>query len=87
MVTEIPWGDGTSDKIYLTYTVASGSQTVLVSSDANSGPARTKDITFVSSIGNIARVLTVSQGTDSTLTIITRNNTAFVMNGVTVGYK
>ena len=59
-VTEIPWGDGSSDKIYLTYASASGDQEILVSSDANTGfSSRSKVVTF--STGNISEQLTVSQ--------------------------
>lgn len=86
MVTEIPWNDGTSDKIYLTYTAASGDQTILVSSDANAGPARTKDITFVSSIGNIARVLTVMQETNMSYVSITWNDTCITYNDTAIAY-
>ena len=49
-VTTIPWNDGSGDNIYLTYTSASGDQTVEVSSDANTGSTdRTKSITFTAS--------------------------------------
>ena len=58
--TTIPWGDGSGDSIYLTYPSASEDQTVLVSSDANTGGARTKTITFTT--GHIDRRLTVIQG-------------------------
>jgi len=86
MVTEILWGDGTSDKIYLTYTAASGSQTIMVSSDANAGPARTKDITFVSSVGNISRVLTVSQETNMNYVSITWNDTCITYDDTAIAY-
>lgn len=59
--TEIPWGDGSNDKIYLTYPSASGDQTVVVTSDANTGAARSKVVTFSSAVGSIARQLTVNQ--------------------------
>jgi len=59
--TTIPWSDGSGDNIYLTYPSASGDQTVEVSSDANTGSARTKVVTFTSGVGNITRQLTVSQ--------------------------
>lgn len=59
--TTIPWGDGSGDNIYLTYSSASGDQTVEVSSDANTGAARSKVITFTSNIGSITRQLTVNQ--------------------------
>ena len=56
---EIAWGDGTSDKIYLTADAFEGDQTVLVSSDANTGMARTKTVTFTT--GTLTQTLTVSQ--------------------------
>lgn len=59
--TTIPWNDGSGDNITLTYTSASGSQTVSVSSDANTGAARSKTITFTSGVGSITRQLTVNQ--------------------------
>ena len=58
--TTIPWGDGSGDNIYLTYSSASGDQTVEVSSDANTGSARTKVVTFTA--GNVSQSLTVNQG-------------------------
>lgn len=86
MRTTIPWGDGTGDNIYLDYTAASGSQTILVSSDANVGyVTRTKDITFSAS-GISSVVLTVSQ-TGKDITIITRNDVASTANDVAVGYE
>lgn len=45
-VVEIAWGDGSSDKIYLTSTALEGNQTVTVSSDANTGLSRTKTVSF-----------------------------------------
>lgn len=59
--TTIPWGDGSGDNIYLTYPSASGNQTVEVTSDANTGVARSKVVTFTSGVGNITRQLTISQ--------------------------
>lgn len=59
--TTIPWGDGSGDNIYLTYSSASGNQTVEVTSDANTGAARSKVVTFTSGVGNITKSLTVSQ--------------------------
>ena len=59
--TTIPWGDGSSDNIYLTYPSESGDQTVTVSSDANTGAARSKVVTFASGVGNITQQLTVNQ--------------------------
>jgi hypothetical protein len=57
--TTIPWGDGSGDNIYLTYPSASGDQTVQVSSDANTGSARTQTVTFTA--GNLSETLTVNQ--------------------------
>lgn len=59
MTTEIDWGDGSNDKIRLTYDAPDGNRIVAVSSDANTGPARTKTITFQT--GNIVKQLTVNQ--------------------------
>lgn len=59
--TTIPWGDGSGDNIYLTYSASQGDQTVLVSSDANTGSARSKVVTFTSGVGNITQQLTVKQ--------------------------
>ena len=87
--TTIPWGDGSGDNIYLTYSASTGDQTVLVSSDAHTGYVeRTKDITFSATAGGttISRVLTVvQQGKD--ITIITRNDVAMTENEVAVGYE
>lgn len=57
---EIAWGDGTSDKIYLTADALEGNQTVSVSSDANTGAARSKTVTF-SATGVTPVTLTVNQ--------------------------
>lgn len=58
--TEIPWGDGSGDKIYLTRNASEGDQVVMVSSDANQGTSeRTKNIVF--STGDISRTLSVKQ--------------------------
>ena len=64
VTTEISWGDGTSDKIYLTRNASEGNQTVLVSSDANTGAARSKVVTFSAS-GVTPVTLTVSQAAGS----------------------
>lgn len=87
--TEIAWGDGSSDKIYVNVDAFGGDQTVLVSSDAHTEYVeRTKDITFSATAGGttISRVLTVvQQGKD--ITIITRNDVAMTENDVAVGYE
>lgn len=60
VTTEIPWGDGTSDKIYLTRNASEGNQNVDVTSDANVGSlSRTKVVSFTT--GNIVQQLTVTQ--------------------------
>lgn len=61
VTTEIPWGDGSGDKIYLTRNASEGDQVVSVSSDANTGNARSKVVTFTSGVGNIQRQLTINQ--------------------------
>lgn len=61
VTTEIPWGDGSGDKIYLTRNASEGDQVVSVSSDANTGAARSKVVTFASGVGNIQRQLTINQ--------------------------
>lgn len=89
MTTQIDWGDGSGDKITLTYSASEGNQTVLVSSDAYTGDdSRSKDITFTVTAGGITitRVLTVTQRFDSTLTIITYNDTAITRSDTAVGY-
>ena len=63
---EIAWGDGTSDKIYLTADAFEGDQTVLVSSDANAGAARSKTVTF-SATGVSPVTLTVNQEAGTTI--------------------
>jgi len=60
MRTTIPWGDGTGDNIYLDYNASAGDQSVAVSSDANTGSARTKVVTF-SAAGATPVSLTVNQ--------------------------
>lgn len=86
MTQEIAWGDGSGDKIYLTYSASTGDQTVLVSSDANTGyTTRSKNIIFSAS-GASSVTLTVSQ-TGKDITIITRNDVAITVNDVAVGYE
>lgn len=60
----IPWEDGSGDNIYLTYSQASGDQTVTVTSDAYAGSnSRTKDVIFTTTNGNttVSKTLTVIQ--------------------------
>lgn len=86
MRTTISWGDGTGDNIYLDYTEASGSQTILVSSDANTGfEPRTKIITFSAS-GATPATLTVTQAEGSDLISITFNDVCITYDNVGLGY-
>lgn len=84
--TTIPWGDGSGDNIYLTYTSASGNQTVQVSSDPNDGPTRTKDITFATTGGAVLRTLTVLQPAQSELIVPIYNGVYPVYNDVARGF-
>lgn len=89
MVTEVPWNDGTGEKIYLTYGASEGNQTVTITSDAHTGYVeRTKDINFTVVAGQttITRTLTVNQS-GKNITIITFNDTAMTSNEVAVGYE
>lgn len=62
MTTQVEWGDGSGDKIYLVYSASEGDQTVQVSSDANGGTSeRTKVVTFTTGVGNVTKTLTVKQ--------------------------
>ena len=65
--TTIPWGDGSGDNIYLTYSSASGNQAVEVTSDANTGFPRAKEVTFATSIGSASETLLVNQGAGDVL--------------------
>lgn len=89
MVTQVPWGDGSGEKIYLSYSASEGNQTITVTSDAHTGyVSRTKDIVFTVVAGQttISRTLTVSQeGKD--ITIITYNEKAITRNETAVGYE
>lgn len=84
--TTIPWGDGSGDNIYLTYSASQGDQTVLVSSDANGGAARQKVITFVSTVGNISRSLTVLQESGMDYVSITWNDVCITYNDTAIAY-
>ena len=56
---QIEWADGSGDKIYITSPDFSGNQQIAVSSDPNTGAARSKVVTF--SAGNVSKTLTVEQ--------------------------
>ena len=59
MTEQVSWGDGSGDVIYLVFNASEGNQTVSVSSDANTGAARSKVVTFAT--GSITRSLTINQ--------------------------
>lgn len=77
VTTEIPWGDGSGDKIYLTRNASEGDQNVQVSSDANTGAARSKVVTFTSGVGNIQRQLTINQAAGRQEHTITLHPTSY----------
>ena len=89
MTTSLSWNDGTTDKLYLTYSASEGNQTIAVTSDAHTGYIeRSRDIVFSVTAGSttISRTLTVKQaGKD--ITIITRNDTAITRNEVAIGFE
>ena len=83
VVEEIAWGDGSGDKIYLTAGAFGGNQTVLVSSDANAGAARTKTVTFSAS-GVTPVVITVSQEASiTTIPYIRGGDGSYIDTGIT----
>lgn len=77
VTTEIPWGDGSGDKIYLTRNASEGDQVVSVSSDANTGAARSKVVTFANGVGNIQRQLTINQAAGRQEHTITLHPTSY----------
>lgn len=89
MTTTLSWNDGTTEKLYLTYSASEGNQTISVTSDAHTGYIeRSRDVVFTVTAGGttITRTLTVTQlGKD--IIIITRNNVYSVDNEVAVGYE
>ncbi len=91
MTTQVDWGDGSGDKITLTYAASEGDQTVTVSSDANTGSfPRQKVINFTVTAGQttITRPLTVVQEAGAgDIIIITRNDVYTTYNEVAVGYE
>ena len=56
---QIEWADGSGDKIYISASEFSGNQQVAVSSDPNTGAARSKVVTFTA--GNVSKTLPVQQ--------------------------
>lgn len=91
MVQQVSWNDGSSDKLYFSYSASEGNQTVTVTSDANTGiNERSKNVTFTVVAGGVTieRTLTITQPAKSNkLFIITRNNEFATYNYVGIGYK
>ena len=59
--SQIAWGDGSGDYIYVSYPSASGDQTLSVSSDANTGTTtRSKTITIATTAGSPTQSVQVS---------------------------
>ena len=82
-ITTIPWGDGSGDNIYLSAPSQTGDQSVSVTSDPNTGAARSKVVTF-SAAGVPSVTLTITQdGLPYTpLTYIQTDGTAYIDTGV-----
>ena len=76
-VTTIPWEDGSGDNIYLSASSQVGDGTVSVTSDANTGAARSKVVTFTSGVGGITQTLTVEQAAGRVLKTLTVNFSSF----------
>lgn len=81
IIKTIEWDDGSGDKIYLNSNASEGNQTVEVSSDANTGSARTKTVTFYT--GDIERVLTVNQDAGYVIQTFTANPSSYSGNILT----
>lgn len=64
-IITIPWGDGSGDYIYLSTPSQTGDQSVSVTSDPNTGSARSKVVTFDAS-GVTPVTLTINQDAGST---------------------
>ena len=71
VIKTIPWDDGSGDNIYLNSDASDGNQTVTVSSDANTGSARTQTITFFT--GDINETVTVNQDAGYVIQTFTAN--------------
>lgn len=78
---QIEWADGSGDKIYITSPDFSGNQQIAVSSDPNTGAARSKVVTF--SAGNVLKTLTVEQAA-GTIPYLT-NGLVFWLDGIYKG--
>lgn len=86
---QIEWADGSGDKIYITSPDFSGNQQIAVSSDPNTGAARSKVVTF--SAGNVSKTLTVEQAAgvpyDAEIEYLESNGTQSINTGIIVADK
>ena len=84
-ITTIPWGDGSGDNIYLSAPSQTGDQSVSVTSDANTGAARSKVLTFSAS-GVPSVSLTINQEAGglpyTPINYIQTDGTAYIDTGV-----
>jgi len=72
---QIEWADGSGDKIYITSPDFSGNQQIAVSSDPNTGAARSKVVTLTA--GNVSRTLTINQNAGGEQHTITLNPSSY----------
>lgn len=69
-ITTIPWGDGSGDNIYLSAPSQTGDQSVSVTSDPNTGAARSKVVTFsASGVSPVSLTINQEAGTPQEVTI------------------
>lgn len=82
---QIEWADGSGDKIYITSPDFSGNQQIAVSSDPNTGAARSKVVTF--SAGNVSKTLTVEQAAGQSPVPVFRLNEETTTQNYDTGIK
>lgn len=86
MQQEIEWSAGSRDKIYVSYNSGSFDDTLSITSDPNTGAARTKTIDVVA--GNITRHIIVNQSAslpyDSRVEYLQSSGTQYIDTGVIV---
>lgn len=80
MTQTIDWGDGSGDKITLTYSAASGAQDVSITSAKNTGSStRSKTVSFKTTAGGtVTKTVTVTQEPGVKEYTVTFNPSAFV---------
>ena len=76
------WDNGTTEKLYVTYDKMFGNQTILVSSDANTGNERTKSFDF--NDGVVTKTLTVNQQSAAGLQYV-QNGLFLWLDGINKG--